>query len=165
MTLQTTVTASIKATQTSVLDLGTPVAQLEKTLKLALADGSGNNQANKVFSDTRTLTASASENLDFAGTLIDALGVTLTFATIKALLVVSRSYNTNSVIIGNAASAGWQGPFGALTHTIEIRPGGAALFVAPNTGWTVTATTADQFKVLNGGAGSSVDYDIVVIGT
>jgi hypothetical protein len=165
MTLQTTILSSVKATQTNTLDLGTPIAQLENTLRISLADGSAANQASKIFSDTRTLIASASENLDLVGTLIDAFGNVLSFATIKVLQITAKSTNVNSVIVGNAASAGWLGPFGALTHTVEVRPGGGVEFTAPGTGWPVTATTADILKILNGGAGSSVDYNIMIIGT
>jgi hypothetical protein len=32
-------------------------------------------------------------------------------------------------------------------------------------GWTVTAATGDLLKILNSSSGSSVVYDIVVIGT
>ena len=31
-------------------------------------------------------------------------------------------------------------------------------------GWLVTAGTGDLLKIANGGAGSAVDYDIILIG-
>lgn len=130
-----------------------------------LADGTGNNQASKVWRSTRQLAASANESLDLAGVLTDALGAVITFATIKVILVFAKATNTNDVILGNAASNQFVGPFGAAAHTAAVRPGGAAAFFAPKTGWTVTAGTGDLLKVLNGGGSTVVDYDIVIAGT
>jgi hypothetical protein len=40
------------------------------------------------------------------------------------------------------------------------------LLVAPDAaGYAVTATTADILRVTNGGAGTSVVYEIVILGT
>mgnify|MGYP000184442162 CR=1 FL=1 len=36
---------------------------------------------------------------------------------------------------------------------------------ADATGYTVTATTADLLRIANSGAGTTVDYTIVVVGT
>ena len=53
---------------------------------------------------------------------------------------------------------------GAAIHGAAVRPGGEALFVAPGTGWTVTPATGDLLRILNGGAGTPVTYDIMIIG-
>lgn len=164
MALKATVTAQISAQQTSPQDLSTPVNDFAKRFSQAFADGAGNDQANKIFADSRNLVASASENLDLAGVLVDAFGATITFTAIKVLAVFAKETNVNDVIIGNAAATAWIGPFGAGTHTVAIRPGGCAIFVAPNTGWTVGAGATDFLKVLNGGGTTAVDYDIVALG-
>lgn len=164
MALKATVTAQISAEQTSPQDLSTPVNDFAKKFSQAFSDGSGNDQATKIFGDTRSLLASATENLDLAGVLTDAFGQIITFTAIKVLAIFAKETNVNDIVLGNAAATTWIGPFGAATHTVAIRPGGCAIFVAPNTGWAVAAGSTDFLKVLNGGAGSGVDYDIVALG-
>jgi hypothetical protein len=87
MSLVTTITAGIRALLTGSADHGTPTADLQLSYSAALATGTGSSQADKVFSDQRTLAASASEDLDLAGGISDALGVTVTFAKVKAIMI------------------------------------------------------------------------------
>lgn len=149
----------------STADLGVVSHKAEWNPTYVFTDGTGANQAKTVFTDIRTLAASASENLDLAGGLVDAFGNTITFTKVKAILVQADPANTNNVVIGNAASNGFVGPFGAGTHTLAIPPGGAAALIAPDVnGWTVTAGTGDLLKVLNSAGGTGVNYTITIIG-
>jgi hypothetical protein len=92
-------------------------------------------------------------------------GATLTFTKIKAILVKAAEGNTNNVVVGGAASNGWVGPFGDVSDTVAVKPGGTLLLVAPNAaGYAVTAGTGDILKVANSGAGTGVTYDIVIVG-
>lgn len=130
-----------------------------------IADGVGAGAATKVFSSQRTLAASASENIDLSGTLADPTNTTVVFTGVKALYIKAADTNVNDVVIGNAATNAWVGPFGAAAHTLALKPGEELLitnFTAA--GWPVTAGTGDLLKVLNGGAGTPVGYEIVVIG-
>ncbi len=53
----------------------------------------------------------------------------------------------------------------AKPDTVKVKPGGAIALVAPDaTGYAVTAGTADQLKVANSAGGTSVTYDIIIIG-
>ena len=165
MALSARVTAQIEVTQTNFLDLGTGSTKLAAAVALSLANGTGNNQADLVWSDTRTLSASATENLDLAGSLADAYGATITFAKIKAIIVTAAAGNTNDVIIGNAASNGFTGPFGGATHTVQVKAGGVFLIAHPGTGWTVTAGTGDILKMANSAGTTSVTYSVIILGT
>lgn len=165
MPLTSNINLRVQATHTNALDLGTTQLALDVQRSIALADGTAANQANQLFSDTRTLSANASEDLDLAGVLTNAFGATITFTKIKAVIITAAAGNNNNVIVGNAASNGWVGPFGAATHTVSIRPGGIfAIGCADNTAYAVTAGTGDLLKIANSAGGSSVSYDIVVIG-
>lgn len=164
MALKSTVNLSISAEQTSPQDLGTPRLDFAKKYLQSFTDGAGNDQVNKWFSDTRTLLASANENLDLSGVLSDAFGVVIAFTAVKLLAVFAKETNVNDVILGGAAATTWVGPFGAATHTVAIRPGGALFFCAPNTGWAVGAGASDLLKVLNGGGTTAVDYDVIIGG-
>lgn len=165
MGLSAKLKAAIEYRLTGAPDLGSAEAKYAGAAAVDFADGAGDFQASKVFSDTRTLAASASEDLDLAGSLVNPLGVAVVFATIKAILIKAAVGNTNNVVVGGAAATQFVGPFGAATHTIAIPPGGQFMITAPKTGWAVGAGASDLLKLANSGAGTGVTFDIVVIGT
>lgn len=165
MSLETMITASVKAVETASADLAQPAAPAELTVKHSLSNGSGANQAAKIFSDSRSVALSSNEDLDLAAVLTSAFGAPITFATIKAIMIRARATNTNNVVVGPAAANGFLGPFGDASDRLSIKPGGVLLVTAPGTGWTVTGGTGDLLNVANSGAGSAVEYDIVIVGT
>mgnify|MGYP000488088098 CR=1 FL=1 len=67
--------------------------------------------------------------------------------------------------LGVFLAYGFVGPFGSATHTVALPPGGNLILTAPASGWTVTAGTGDLLRVANSGAGTSVTFDIIIIGT
>lgn len=146
-------------------DLGQPVTPLAERALVRLTPGTAAGQADLVFADTRSISASASEDLDLAGGLTDPFGVTLTFAKVKAIYIQAKATNTNDVVVGGAASNGFAGPFGGTTPTVSVKPGGVLLIAHPGAGWTVTASTSDLLKVANSSSGSAVAYDVIVVGT
>lgn len=146
-------------------NLGSASFDLTQQALAQFSPGTAVGQADLAFADRRTLAASANENLDLAGALTDPLGAALTFGHVKAIYIVARSTNTNGVVVGGAATNGFTGPFGGTTPTLTIPPGGFLLLVHPGAGWTVTAATGDLLKIANAAAGTSVQYDVVIIGT
>ena len=165
MPLSTNIKALIAGDFTGTAGMSTPLDSLAYALTLTLTDGTGSGNANQRWlSYGRTLAASASENLDLNGSLTNAFGTTTAFTQVKALAIFAYAANTNDIVVGNAASNGFISWLGSATDKITIRPGGFMLLTAPQTGYTVTAATADQLKVLNNGAGTGVTYDIAVIG-
>ena len=167
MSLKTQISARLSAVLTSVLDLVTSTAPLTVSASMDWASGTGANQADKVFSDERTLSASASENLDLAGSLTDAFGVAITFAKVKAIAIFAAAGNTNDVVVGGAASNGFVGPFADATDAIKVKPGGFVIMAAPQAAGlgTVTGGTGDILKVANSGGTTGVTYQTVIIGT
>lgn len=166
MALTSSLSIAATAELSSALDLTTGRAPLQVRKAVTLASGTGVGKADKVFSDRRTLAASASEDLDLAGVLLDAFGATITFARIKGLIVSAAAGNTNNVVIGAAAATPWATLLGA-THTLTLRPGATVgLFAgaADAVGYAVTAGTGDLLKVANSAAGTAVTYDVVIIG-
>lgn len=163
MPLSATIKASITGNHTSALDLGTADFPFSAAFAKALADGTGIDQADRIFTDTRTITASATDSLDLAGALTNAYG-TVTFARVKAILVTAAAANTNNVNVTRPASNGLP-LFLAAGDGLAVRPGGAFLWMAPDaTGVVVTAGTGDLLDLINSGAGTSVTYSIVVLG-
>lgn len=166
MTLNSTLSIGASALLSNALDLTSPSATLNFARSVSLGSGSGAGKADRMFSDRRTLAASATEDLDLAGALLDDLGGTAAFARVKGLIIAASKDNTNNVVVGAASSNAWASLFNA-TGTITLRPGAAfcaVAGVADATGWAVTGGTGDQLKIANSAGGTSVVYDIVVIG-
>ena len=159
----------IQANYSSALDLVTAQANMLKSYSAVLATGTGAGQADKIFSDTRTLAASASEDLDLIGTtLLDAFGAVVTFTKIKALIVSAAAANTNNVLVGGVASGLSTILVPAATGIMTVRPGATfAVFAgqADATGYGVTATTADLLHIANSAGSTSVTFDIIIVGT
>lgn len=164
MALTTRVTLNFVALLTSALDLTTPQSDINNRTEIELTSGTGLNQADMVWSDRRTVAASATDSLDLAGVLVGAFGTTLTFARIKAVLVKAASANTNNVVVTRPAANGVP-LFSAAGDALPVLPNGVFLWVAPTAaGIAVTAGTGDLVDIVNSGAGTSVTYDIVIIG-
>lgn len=164
-TLKAIITAQIDAVYRNVLDLGTPTDSFLKKTKIELAEGTGANSADRMFHDQRTIAASGTEDLDLAGSLSGPFGNTLTYVELRAILISASSSNTNNVRVTRPASNGVP-LFLAASDGIDIPPGGVFLWSCPADGKvTVTAGTGDLITVANSSSGTSVTYDVVIIGT
>lgn len=162
--VNTRIKLSLAATLTKALDLATGSTPLDVEASVPLGNGTGANQADLIFHDRRTLAASGTEDLDLAGVLTDAYGATITFARIKAVVVMAASANTNNVNVSRATTNGVP-LFLAASDGIPVLPGGFFAWCAPDaTAVAVTAGTGDLLTVTNSAAGTSVTYDVIVIG-
>lgn len=168
MSLDTRADISLGASLASGLDLNaTALVQLKLTKSLQLSSGTGLGQADQMWFDTRTIAASGTDDLDLAGVLVNGLGQTVTFARIKGLYVAAAAANTNNVVVGGAAANQFTNWVADVTDKIVVRPGGVFLLFTGGdaTSYAVTAATGDILRIANSGAGTSVDYDIVLIGS
>lgn len=163
MALTTRLSLSLLATLTSPRDLSTPDDPLNYLKNIELATGTSANQADMLWHDQRTLTASATEDLDLAGVLTNAFGVTQTFARIKGLVVYAAAANTNNVNVTRPASNGVP-LFLAASDGIPVHPGGIFAWVAPGAAVTVTAGTGDLLTFTNSAGSTSVTYDVIIFG-
>jgi hypothetical protein len=163
MGLNLDLTVRVEGEYTGANDISAPNQPIDFKALLSFLTGSGSGLASKVFADTRTLAASATENLDLSGSLTDAFGAVLAFTKVKAILVKAHVTNVNAVVLGGAGSNPFVGPWGA-TGTQTVQPGGVAFYADP-VGFDVTPATGDLLKVLNGGSGTGVDYDVVIVGS
>jgi hypothetical protein len=155
----------VDATLSNSLDLSGSSQPLRYTKSYGLTDGTGADKAKQMFTDQRTLAASATEDLDMSGTLTNAFGTTIAFTNIKALVVSASADNTNDVDVGGAASNGVISFFGDATDKLSVKPGGTIVLIAPDaTGYDVTDSTADLLTITNSAGSTSVTYDIIVIG-
>lgn len=164
-TLKTVVTAQIATTFKNLIDLSTPTDEATLTAKVQLSNGTGANSADLQWHDQRTLSASATEDLDLAAVLTSVFGATLTFVELRAIMIKAAAANTNNVNLTRPASNGVP-LFLAAGDGIPIPPGGAFLWTCPADGKvTVTASTGDLLTLTNSAGSTSVTYDVFIVGT
>ena len=147
-------------------ELSSAKDQINREIIQSLTNGTGANQGNMLWHDQRTLGASATEDLDLAGVLADAFGVTQAFARVNTVVVVAAAGNTNNVNFSRTVTNG--APiFLNSGDGIPIPPGGwaAICFGASAVAAAITAATADKITIANAAGGSSVTYDIFVFGS
>lgn len=135
-------------------DLTSPVEPIALRLYKQLNNGTGNNQANTFWSDTRTVTA-APETLTLTA-LTDKFGNAIAFTTIKVLVI----YNKATV---DAAKLNLSGNFITVQMGVAVvRPSGIVVMTSPLAGFAVTVTTVDKITINPDTA--TITYDIAIIG-
>jgi hypothetical protein len=145
----------------ATVGLSTAKDTLGYTINKTFSNGSGTAQvADLVYHGRRTLTTGQSETLDLYGGLTDALGNTLNFARVKAI-VIEQTSASMTLTIGDAAAP--LPLFGPATATVSVKPSGAVALVAPLAGWTVADGSTDGVKVTNSAGDSSI-YNIWIVG-
>lgn len=153
----------LNLTQVGSNDLGSPNLKLDIAKLLTLYEGTdATNKADLFFSDTRTLAASGTEDLDLAGVLTSAFGATIAAAEVVAIFIAAAAGNTNNVNVTRPASNGFIGPFLAAGDGISVKPGEWAALVSQS-GWAVTAATGDLLTITNSAGSTGVTYDIVIV--
>lgn len=155
---------SILATQSNAKDNATPHFDIVEKFEFDFDDGSGADQAQIVFEDTRTLAGVTNESLDLGGGLPHDLGGTITFSAVKVLIIKADDGNTGNLRVGAAVSNAFQGWFGAAAVGVLVPPGGAIFLVDPGaTGEASPSGTGDLLRVENLSAGAST-YQVYVAG-
>jgi hypothetical protein len=154
-------------TQVEAKDLGNAELALKWAKAWALLNGTGANQADKIYHDKISIGPSATVTLDLAGVLTDPLGVAFTLAKVKAILVFAAAANnpSNNVNVQRPASNGVP-IFLAASDGIGLRPGAAFAWFSPDaTGVAVTAGTGDLLDFVNSAGTNTVEAEVIVIGT
>jgi hypothetical protein len=160
-----TLSVNFFATLNNLLDLQSASSALSYAQSVGMSSGVGASQADRIFTDHRTIAASGTDDLDVnAGGLLDPLGVVFTVVRLKLIVVKAAAANTNNVVMGVGTNP-ITTILGGTTPTLNIRPGGLLVLAAPDAvAYGVTAATADILRFANSGAGTSVDYDVVLVG-
>lgn len=162
MGLSAEIRAKFSAVQLGSNDQGGPEFRPSIEALLQFTNGTGADQADLLFTDTRTVGASSNDDIDLAGVLASAFGATLTIAEMAAILIVNKS-TTQTLTIGGGSNP-WISWLIATGDGIKIPPRGVFLLASPDAAGlgTVTAATADILRVANG-SGSSADFDIAIL--
>ena len=161
-TLATDIRFSLTAEYVDSVDLNPGRGTLPVTVEAALATGTGANQADLLWWDTRTL-AAASEDLDLAASLVDVFDNVLTFVEIVGIYIRNQSTTTTEILaVGGAAGNQFINWVANSSDIINIGPDGFFFLWSPIDGYAVTATTGDLLKI-DAGA-DTITYDIILIG-
>lgn len=163
--LQARLIMSILAQIDNPIDVGVVSYPVNLAYTQQFTDGVAADQAQKIWTDLRTIAISGTDDLDLNGVLLDQFGVAINMTKLKALIIKAASTNVNDVVVGGAAANQVSTIFGTVTDKVKIKPNGMMVLVAPDiNGYGITAATADILRVANGGAGTTVDYTITLIG-
>lgn len=158
MALTANIKTRVAGTLTGSPDVGTASFSFNELFETALTNGTGANQANNVFVDKFTISGAGTQTYDLAGGVTSALGTTLTFTAIKALVLKNTGTATLTYGGGSSPFLGW---LGDASDEINIPAGGAFVLIDPTAaGQTVTASTGDLITIgATDGAGT-----IIIIG-
>lgn len=169
-TLSTDVKVSLAWLFQDELDLSTVADTARLEYSRSLADGTGADQADKVWHDQRIVAAASDDDLDLTNLTSSIFGstVTINFAKVKAILLVNTSTTSGDELrVGGAGAGGnaFGAPFnGDQDAVVEAGADSALLLSNKTDGWTVTAGTGDILRI-NNPTGNAITYQIAIIGT
>jgi hypothetical protein len=151
-------------THEATTGLTSPKEDLQTIFTWAVTSGTGADQMDLLFLEQRTLTNSASEELDLVAGVTNSFGDILSFARVKMFAVFAATGNVSYVTVGGSTNGAWTNWVDAVNDQINVRPGGIAAFFAPAaTAYTVTSGTGDKLLITNPST-NSVTYDIYIGG-
>lgn len=162
-----TVTVKINSTMLGdpATSLSTPKSNVVKNYAIAFTNGTGANKAEQIHQVQGTIAASGTDAIDLSGSLTNAFGTTVVFTKIKGIVVSAASGNTNDVQVISDATNGFINWCQATADGINVEPGGVFALISPSSGgYAVTAATGDILNIVNSAGGTSVTYDLWLIG-
>ena len=148
---------SLAASEALTAELATATLGASLAYAKAFGNGTGANNINQWWTDTRTLAVSTPVTLTLSA-LIDGLGRSIPFTKLRVIMI--KNNGTANLIVGGATAP--VPIFSDATDKIPVRPGGCLIIVAPDaSGIGVTATTADGLKLDPGATACPVEVAIL----
>lgn len=126
---------------------------LKRDYSMVLANGTGANQADLMYSQTHTIADGATLDLDLT-TIENAFGTALAAAEVVEVFIASADANTTNITVGGSAQ-----DFTGLPDQ-TVTPGGQIYMRNPSASGlgTVTDGSSDTIRLVNAsGASASVD--------
>lgn len=156
------VSVRVDLVDTNPLDLTTATARHLLDYVSSLTDGAGDNQIQYMWSDTRSVTAGAPDDLDLRGGLTNAFGATLNFTNVVGFAIRNKGTTGQTLTVGAGSN-----PFitwlAATGDGVKVGAGGVFVLHSPIDPFGTTAGTADILRIAN--ASGTASYDIVIWGT
>lgn len=141
-------------------EFGTVTNKKNETTAYNLSDGSGDDAADIVYADTRTVSANAIDTIDLTALTQHTLGVTVpfSFARVKVFRIVNKSEEQDFYLYFGASETDPSNSF-----AIAVGPSSEALLMNPKTGYLVNSTN-NELRTYNPN-GSAIDFDLYIIGS
>ena len=128
-----------------------------------LGTGTGDDQADRIFTDKRTVSTGTPDDIDMRDGSIDGRdGKTFVIAELKGLLVVNLSGTAKLTIGGAASNAYDKSPFESGTALLIIEPGGHLSHSCPKDGKNAVTSSTKVLRVISDSA--STEYEITIVG-
>jgi hypothetical protein len=164
MALNAQILLSILAHETSSGDISQTLRATPATYSLTFGDGTGANQAQIAWSDSRTIPGGGQDQIPLR-VLTDDRG-SVSFTAVKAMYIRNTSQSPIQLALGEALQEAWtSGPGYAVDGNnygeTNIAAGGCLFFSDPTAGGAVVPQNEDTIYI-NGGAG--LTYEIILIG-
>ncbi len=157
--MSTTCTARIDAQIRAPLTQDNPVGTIPASIDALIQFSS--SEVTKRHYKVYNIAASGNQSLDLASALADGFGNSLTFTTLKAIVVRNRSGSATAACTVERPSSNGV-PFVSAAGTVPCNP----LFVWVNeNGTTVTASTGDLITINNADANAAADIEVLLLGT
>jgi len=128
--------------------------------------GSGAGQADRIYTAAITIPPGEETLLNLGdGSLTDMFGAAIVFTTVRALYLTNGATNDGPILMGGGATNGWPGPLLSSNDGLTVRPGGAAVCIAPDLqGFVVSAGLTDVLRLVNNGTVPGT-AELILIGT
>jgi hypothetical protein len=164
MALNAQILLSILAHETSSGDISQTLRATPATYSLTLGNGTGANQAQVVWSDSRTIPGGSQDTVPLR-TLTDDRG-SVSFTAVKAMYIRNTSQSSIQLALGDALQEAWtSGPGYAVDGNnygeTNIAAGGCLFFSDPTAGGAVVPQSEATIYI-NGASG--LTYEIILIG-
>jgi len=153
MALNAQILLSILAHESSSGDISQTLRATPATYSLSLADGTGDNQAQAVWSDSGVAT-SGGVAINLVSVADTAVGSprTIQFTGVKCIYI--RNKGSSSIAVTSSSVSGFP------TSGLNVLRGGAVVLVAPSTDGYASSGLGYSLTL----TGQGVPYDIILIG-
>ena len=162
MAAEFSLTGSLRIVPRWVDDLSTTAVTDTATVNLAfaLANGTGDDQANGYHKDVITIAAAGTATIDLRALAVKLFGGagTVSLAKVKTLLVVNRSSTASLSAFGSTANRWTALSAGAVT----IGPAGTFYASHPKAGYATTAS--DKVIAITNNGAAAADVEIYLVG-
>lgn len=160
---------AVSLRDTATTRISTPLDAASYAISESISTGTSNNQCDRQYSVVGSLAASATFDLDLAGSVTDGLGQTFTIVEIKDLVIenTGTAIASNGTIAYGAAGANPLSTLFGNTNDIGIIPPGALVALHSTLdggGWAVTAGSADTLRLTNQSGSFATTFKIIVTG-
>jgi hypothetical protein len=162
--LNTQVSISLVSTLQKQANLASQTEKTTCTFSESWGNGITIDNATRIWSERYLLTNNATQLCNLANLGADGLGVTVSLAGVKALLIKQASVTANqNITVGVSGVNAWDTPWAGTQQGVNIGPDGTFVTINPSAlGFPVTATNA-ILRIYNPN-NANINTDIFVVG-